>query len=468
MPELDKALGHTMTPAKKLQFVLAIMITITVLLTQSCRLFSSYDRVAVSVRPGQYTARHVWLEPTGAYGGGIWFPDELELLNDAIAEVLARPAYRFTVLPSAAIRREWEQIRLGKLPGRSGTCPAPPPPSRLTAYLYRGASQVESDVRCKDGKCTLKVLVRRNDQPKVSYHERVIARYEVPLPPESPAAWAAQIRRDGLTPIPPPPDEGLSGSFLVTGIAGLGTQGKRVDGINFWVDSLTTSGNWAYRLTEKHFLPVVRDLAACKKPGMVWRDWFGQPFYIEVNQEGLVTRCSDGLPQRLTPPWFACQCDVLSRLSFSQGASERRARFSLYVSRPSVRRKVRADGLLRYASLVDFKADDRSAILGTRFVDSDALTPCLDGVMDPLGELKVPVSWRVDGQGRVLNLAIHWPEVLPSAVTSCMERVLKMAQFNCPLSRAAQVRANLKFQIRRSKDVKLLKPSKVKPKIEAP
>ena len=47
--------------------------------------------------------RELWLEPARVYGHAVWFPNELEPIADAVAEVLARPRLGgYRVIPNQA------------------------------------------------------------------------------------------------------------------------------------------------------------------------------------------------------------------------------------------------------------------------------------------------------------------------------------------------------------------------------
>jgi hypothetical protein len=261
------------------------------------------------------------LEPTRYFGDPVWFPDELEPIADAVAEVLARPASGgYRVIPNRELRAFWREVRAGRLPEVAGARASPQPPALLVPLVYPDALIGGNEVRCDDRVCRLEVEIRRPGRSGA-----VSARFAAELPLDgTPASWAERIRRSGLAAAAEPTTSG----------GGLGIRGGRDPrpGIHVALSSLKLSGPWTYALDGERLAPLAPRLAACVQPGEVRRDPWMQAFLIEVGEDGRLARCESEHRDRLDPPGFECRCDVLRDADFERGAPGRRARFYLETS----------------------------------------------------------------------------------------------------------------------------------------
>ncbi len=373
-------------------------------------------------------AADVWIEPVRVHGR-VLFAGELEPVADALAEILGRHGYR--VVAPAKVRALWSEARAGRLPGLDFVCEAAPPPARLVDALHPGASRAEADTRCDHEACTLTLVVLHGDAER--------ARYVAKLPPEQdPATWAEGLRGGALRPVEPPPadeDRGLA-------VGGLGVAGP--PGPRARIHGVVQSGPWVYDLDSERFQPRAAELLGCREPGAVWRDWWEQPFQIEIDPMGRVSRCEPQHPDHLPPPGFSCRCEVLRRMEFGIGTPGRRAAFSLHVAD---RRDATAETLARSAALVSARADDPTATLGTNALPPEALERCLAPVAAPLEPVEVPVRFEIGADGRVREHAADWPAALPPAAAACLDGALAGARFNCPLSGAASVEARVALRV---------------------
>jgi len=192
----------------------------------------------------------LWLLPPHVYGVAVWFPDELEPLGDAVAELPAQPAYGgYRVRPNAELRLLWHNVQQGRLPGVPLACDAQPPPAELAKVLYRGASTAEVRVDCRAERCELLVIVsapRPTQEEPLGYDET--ARFEGELPAaERPAEWAARLR-GGLLLRRIPPPEPMGG----LGIGGLMSPGQP-PGIYAVLSGVTQVGAWDRQLKSAEF-----------------------------------------------------------------------------------------------------------------------------------------------------------------------------------------------------------------------
>jgi hypothetical protein len=391
------------------------------------------------VRP-TYGPQDLWLEPVRVFGR-VLFADETAPVADALAEVLARPDYGgWHVEAPGKLRALWSEAQAGRLPGRSGVCEAAPPPALLGQALRPGASHAEADARCGMDDCTLTVVVYA-DAPRNEGRGEERGRFAAKLPAnETPAQWAERLRGGALARVAPPSEDGTS---VLGDLAGLALE----PGLHVSLQGVTQSGDWAYDLDESRFQPRAQALRACAPRDGVWRDWWAQPFQIELSAEGHVIRCEAQHPDHLPPPGFACECDVMRGMFFGLGTPGRRAQFDLGVYEGGVRST--RDPLVRRAYVLVKDASDATASLGTRAVDEVALAACLGDVHDPLPEIEVPVRFEVDAEGAVRAHHADWPAALPAASTACLDQVLARGRFNCPLSGAASLDARLSLAVTR-------------------
>ena len=82
------------------------------------------------------------------------------------------------------------------------------------------------------------------------------------------------------------------------------------------VREVTQSGGWQAPISRDSFISHGEGLAACGGGGRVWRDWWAQPYMIEVDAAGTAKRCEFQHPDHLPVPSFACICDVIRRVPF--------------------------------------------------------------------------------------------------------------------------------------------------------
>ncbi len=390
--------------------------------------------------------RELWLTPPHVYGEAVWFPDELEPLGDAVAELLAEPTYGgYQVRLNAELRLLWRSVQLGRLPGVSQACDAQPPPAELAKVLYRGASKGEVRVDCEAVSCELLVIVSApRPKPKEPLNYEETARFGAELPAaESPDQWAARLR-DGLLQRVPPPEHPPGG----LGLGGLATPGQP-PGIYATVHAVSQVGPWDHKLKSAEFQPLAKQLHACSQTKRPWRDWWGQPYVIEVTPSGQLSRCEFPYRERLPPPDFSCGCQVLRGMSFGAAEGVRRARFYLdtFVYKTAGPKAERAP-LYRSAYLADQVSSDPTAVLGSGEVARSDLLPCLASISQPIGEVKIPVHFSVGADGRVAQHQSTWPAVVNTAARACLDAILAKARFNCPLSGRARISAQLDIAVK--------------------
>jgi hypothetical protein len=395
-----------------------------------------------AAKPVAREARELLLEPARVYGHSVWFADELAPVADAVAEVLARPkSGGFRVVPPQEMRALWAAVQQGQLPEWKETCTAVPPPALLGEHLHPRAQVGSIEVRCTKRACKLVVEIHRHDPtPDGERGYARVARYGASLPTrESPAEWAARLRRSGLAPSPWPREAG--------GLGLSGTIEDDGDKSEAWavVNGIEQSGGWTYTLDPDFFAAKSRELAACTPGPWVWRDWWTQSVVISVNGDGRMSRCEPALPDHLPPPEFACWCGVLAHLGFQAGAGERRASFDIHTFLPA-RHSVR-DKYFRVAYLGRKRADDVSAILGTGEVDDRDLIACLGPVTSEMRDVKVPLHFTVRADGQATPTRVRWPAAIPRPAAACLDGVLARARFACPLSGHAEVDAYLSVSI---------------------
>jgi hypothetical protein len=389
-----------------------------------------------------FAGAQLWLSPLKTYDG-VWFPDELAPVEDALAAALERQ-WGFQVTPPEQLRRQWAMVQQGRLPGRRTVCDAAPPPGRLTQVLMAHARHGEPELRCEAGSCQVELPIYGPGGPEAERVEE--ARFALPVAPGStPAQWVAALEQDRLTRVPVPED-GMGGF----GVGGLTLPG-RAPGLYVVLNSVDLQGTWTEPLEAGRFEAVKADLHACRQPGAVWRDWWGQPFQIELSPAGEVTRCEYPHVDHLPPPAYACQCAQLRKVGFGPGAPGRRARFYLDLTelKAADPNAPAPDPLYRSAYLAERTADDESAVLGTGEVRGQDLAACLAPVTAELPELRVPVALSLDAEGRVVRQAVAWGEALSPELHRCLEGVLAGARFNCPLSGKAEVQAQLSLSVQR-------------------
>ena len=385
-------------------------------------------------------ARELIIESVGVYDHDVWFADELAPIADAVAETLAEPRFGgYRAVPLAELRDLWTGVQRGRLPGLTTTCAAAPPPILLAELLHPKALWTRPEIRCAKGSCTLELIVwERKPSKKGERNDRQVAVWRAALPSrENPVQWAQRIRRDGLR--RGKLDDGYGG--LIGNLQGDDDQPV---GIRVTLSDINRSGDWSYPLDGDFLQPVAARLHACAQGGHTWRDWWAQPFLVEVDDHGRLVRCESPYPDHLPPPERGCQCGVLAKMDYRPGGARRRASFELVTTAP--REAAVADRYVRNAYLADKQSNDPSAILGTGEVDTKALIHCLEPVRRDLGRRTVPVRFQAGSDGKATSVQATWPSSFPSDVATCLDSVLRQAWFNCPLSGRAEVNAQLMLE----------------------
>ena len=403
-------------------------------------------------RAPAFSARDLLVTPPGVFGDDVVrFPDELWPIADAVATLLARPeAGGYHVLPAAPIRALWRDAQGGRLPGLSAVCDATPPPARLAAYLHRGASSARVRVDCPAPEkaasarppCQLEVRI---EAPRPTAEDPLqtedVARLVATLPPgERPERWAERLLATGLGRAPLPEVEGG------LGLSGTADNSRRPA---ISVRDITQSGGWQAAISKATFARHGEAIVACAAAAtrQPWRDWWLQPYLIEVDAAGLLRRCEFEHVDHLPPPEFGCVCGVLRQVPFGAGPDGRRARFALKVLLPPPA-GAPPDRLSRSFMLTDRRSTDPSALLGTGEIDTLAKDACLWRATSPLAEIQLPVRFTVGPDGRTIRHEAPWPASVPPELRGCLDPLLAGARFNCPLSGAAIVDARLSLAVR--------------------
>jgi hypothetical protein len=404
-------------------------------------------------RPARFSERDLLLDPPTVHGDEVVrFPDELWPISDAVATLMSRPeAGGYRVLPAAPLRALWRDTQAGRLPGLTALCDAAPPPARLAHHLHSGASTADPRVDCPAPEkesaarppCRLEVLVSapRPTAEDPDNTERG-ARFVAALPPGEPAArWAERLLATGLAREPERDSDKLG--YLM----GTSASDRRPLIV---VNGVVQSGGWQTAISSATFKgrsQAIIECAATASARQPFRDWWVQPYLIEVDAAGSVRRCEFEHVDHLPPPEFGCVCGVLRQISFGAGPDGRRARFDLTVLEAPPPGAPR-DRLRRSVSLGEMRSSDRSAILGTGAIDRSALEACLWPVTSPLADTETPVRFTVGADGRATRHEARWPAPVPPPVRACLEPVLARARFNCPLSGAAVIDAQLSLAVR--------------------
>jgi hypothetical protein len=400
--------------------------------------------------PGKarYGDRDLWLSPATVHDGPIYFPDELLLIADAAAEMLARPEIGYRVIPNRDLRALWSAAQAGRLPGLAARCEKTPPPTRLARHLYRGASMADVEVDCPDGTpawrdrkaCLLDVRVLSErptaDDPD---HLEETAHFHADLPTgETPARWAERMRAGRL--LPGAGKEDKSGLGII-GTLGDGKPHKEPP-YRVVVSFVSLSSDWKGKITSATFKAEAAALNACTQGAPRWRDNWMQPYLVEVDAAGTVDRCAFTYVDHLPPPEFDCVCGVIRGHGFGAGAPHRRASFDLEVKHPS-------PSASAITALVGARASDPSAALGDAALDEEALAACLASIRGEINEPELPVKFTVSADGSVKSHAVTWPRSIPARARRCLDDVLARSQFNCPLTGASTVDAKLQVMLTR-------------------
>lgn len=403
----------------------------TVALLCVCTLLCT-DAIAASKPTPQ-----LYLEAPLAFGGAVWFPQELEPVSDAVAQLLAsRPYGGYRVVPNADVRALWTDVANGKLPGVSLTCDLPPPPSRLVRQAYPDAMRASLAIRCKPDTCGLEVVVRRPSSDEELDEE--VARWTAALGAEgNPVAWAQEVARQGLKRTVPPPKAGVVGG--VVGVSARCPEGGTCASLAY----VQQSGPWGGVMEEGPFQPFAADLEGCKAPGQPRLDSWAQYFLLEVSAGGRVERCEHNVLDHLPPPEFSCQCEVLKRIDFGEAAPGRRASVDLRTHVPGKR----TVGVVQSAYLLSKNSDDRSAVLGPGSMPLDALSKCLSSVDGALLNRPVAVRFNVGPDGRAKRFSGMWPVQVEPATRACLDQAMMQARFNCPLTGRATVTGSLSLRV---------------------
>jgi hypothetical protein len=215
------------------------------------------------------------------------------------------------------------------------------------------------------------------------------------------------------------------------------------------VRDVTHSGEWRARISEATFASQREALLGCtaaaaRRPD---RDWWLQPYLIEVDAAGSLRRCEFEHIDHLPPSEFGCVCGALRQVSFGAGSEGRRARFVLKILAAPPAGAPR-DRLSRSFMLTDRRSTDPSALLGTGEIATLAKDACLWRATSPLAEIQLPVQFIVGADGGTIRHHAPWPPSVPPELRACLDPVLAGARFNCPLSGAAVVDARLSLAVR--------------------
>ena len=405
---------------------------------------SQSDADVASRDSAEPSALQAWMEPVVVYDRMFFF-EELFPLTDAIAELLPSLSdHRISVMSSGELRKTQEALRRGRIPGSDVVCSAPPVPAALLDYLHPDTGLVTTDVRCGET-CELLTIVYGPQTPsengRLRREERM--RFAATLPPaESVAKWVALLRSGAMTPAPPPGDsEGGLGILY-----GRET-GRMKDGeYDLDVDDVILRGPWRTPPSKEQLMPHVKALHGCTRTEKRHNDYWKQPFQIEIDGDGRMTRCTSKYQHRLDPPWFACQCDVLKKVHWENAASPRQAEFTLRTYLEGESKRLHRT---TYSWLTtDFSADDGSVLLSGDVYDHDAISSCMDAVgVDSVWTFDV--ATKVGADGMVQTLDVEWPMGFSAKVRGCLGKAFRNALFNCPLTGKAVITGSMTIKVKR-------------------
>lgn len=389
-------------------------------------------------RPLQLDATEVWLAPMRTYAEGqVWFADELQPVEDAVAARLEQAGLR--VVDPAMLRRLRAEVRRGALPGRPARCATPPAPARVTQAYLRGASAAELELLCDDGRCEL-VLQVFDPRPDGG-RGPVRRRFEASVPGRSsPRVWVHLVRTGAMREVPLPEPLGIGG----LGIAG----GERRTGLVVSLRYPRHAGPWTEKLDSAVLEPHKEALHACRTAGGRWMDTATPTYVIAVDRDGRITRCEDDAPDRVPSPTFSCRCEVLrTQVRLPRGGPGRRARFGIGTVVIEDRPRGPPDPMYRSLFVTEKRSADPTAALGASPIDFRDVQACLKPHTERLGEFEIATRFEVTEDGRVRRHNADWPAGVPTTLRACLEGVLAKSRFTCPTRAPASVDATLKLTV---------------------
>jgi hypothetical protein len=255
-------------------------------------------------------------------------------------------------------------------------------------------------------------------------------------------AWIAAIRRQGLRRAEAP----QSAEFGMLGL--LGDTSDLADGeYRLNLMDLEQEGGWIKPIAKDLFEPRVEALHRCTKTDEVFGDWWVQPFVIEVDSAGKITRCESKYQYRLDPPEFGCRCDIIRGIDFGPGPEGRRAEFNLKTylgGEPPINQ---SSEFAAWSSAT-FESNDRSALLGPGPVNSDNVKRCV-APMKAAFEKEIPVTFSVGADGAPVFRRVARPDGFPEEVGRCIDDALGKARFTCPLSGKAEIDGTLTITVKK-------------------
>lgn len=384
----------------------------------------------------------VWMETPSVFGK-IVFDDELIPVTEAVAERLPPVLEgKIQMVPPSELRRIQKDIRGGRLPERAETCPSPPPPLALLDYLHQDAGNVDVRIDCEQECVVTAVWWSPKQEGEDGRRARTeIARYQMTLPKDTTAlAWAETIRSQTFEKVPSPEPSGGLGI-----LRGRLATGKGKKGYEIYVEDVVQEGPWEQTLNSDLFRPRVAKLHQCTKGKGRARDWWLQPYLIEVSPAGKVTRCESQFQHRLDPPEFACRCKEIEKMRFGRAKGVRRARFNLSTSHSREVQAALFPAVRRWVSK-ELRADDESVLLGSGAMDEECLRRCTDAISEA-SEIAFSFSADVKGDGTVTHVQGDFPATIDTPMRRCFSDVLFRSQFNCPLSGSARVEGEISIHI---------------------
>jgi hypothetical protein len=393
---------------------------------------------------GDASPVQVWMEPVVVYNRMFFF-EELFPLTDAIAELLPSLSdHRISVMTSEDLRRIQAELRRGRIPDSDVVCSAPPVPAALFDYLHPDKGVVTTGVRCSET-CELISIVYGPQTPSADGRllRDELMRFAARLPrEESVSEWVALLRSGAMTTAPPPGDSEGGLGIRYGRRAGTMKDGQ----YDLDVDDVVLRGPWRSPPSKEQLMPHVKAFHKCTKTTKRRNDHWKQPFQIEIDRAGRMTRCTSKYQHRLDPPSFACQCEVLKKVKWEHAAAPRQAEFSLRTHLEGESKRLRRAS---YSWLTtDFSATDGAVLLSGDIYEDEGISACMDAVgMDSVWTFDMVTE--VDAGGKVNRLEVDWPEGFNAETRDCLKAVFRDARFNCPMTGAATVSGSVTIKVKR-------------------
>ena len=364
----------------------------------------------------------------------VLFDDELQQLEEALADRLGGEDGDYEVLSPGKMREHWSALRAGHIPGVDGICPVPPIPHRLTPLLLEAGKRVYLHLHCDSDSCYINLRFTDADGATESENQ-------MPLPKgRNLERWTEAIRDGDFTARP-------RRSAAMASIEDIEQQGtiwsEGAVHASFRPGTLATTGTWNEEPSNSLLQPVAEALDECRRHDDPDQKDVFHPHTLEIADDGQVTRCDDAALAWLPSPGFDCQCQVLKTLNFGPG-EDRRARFQL-----ATRERVPDENQQRVRLEFFFTADDESAIVN-QFHEAPPISRvaqqrCL-ATLDPTFRGGAEISLEIGAMGEVEEVTVNWPDELPNQAAQCLNEVLADAQFNCPLTGRARLTGDLQFE----------------------